>query len=995
MVGSVMVIGGGIAGMQASLDLADSGFKVYLVDKSPTIGGVMAQLDKTFPTLDCSMCIMAPKLVSTGRHHNIQLLTNADIMDVDGEPGNLTVEMRIRPRYVNHEKCTGCGLCAQYCPVEAANEYDSRLTMRRGIFVDYPQAVPLIYAIDREKCIGCGLCENICQANAIEYDQKETRKSINVGSIILAAGFDEFEPQVKKEYGYGRFKNVVTATEFERILSASGPFAGHVARPSDGEVPRTIAFLQCVGSRDEKSNKYCSAVCCMYATKEAIIAKEHDPDLEAAIFFMDMRTYGKGFESFYKRAQDEYGLQYIRSRVPCIEEDPDTGNLIVTYETETGEIRKESFDMVVLSVGLEPPRSNKELSEVLHVPLNEFGFLDWKIFEPLQARLGVYSCGAISGPKDIPDTVAQASGAAAMASSIISNERNSLVEEKIYPEEIDVSDQPPRIGVFVCWCGINIGGTVNVPQVMEYAASLPNVVYADQNLYTCSQDTQEKIKQAVEEHNLNRVVVASCTPRTHEPLFQSTIREAGLNPYLFEMTNIRDQCSWVHMHTPQKATEKAKDLVRMAVARANLLEPLRESTVDVTQSALVIGGGIAGMTAALGLANQGFPAYLVEKKDTLGGLVRDIHSTLTGEDPGAYLEDIEQQLREHPLVHIFMETQVEKIEGYVGNFTTTLSNEKEITHGAVIVATGGKEHQPTEYLYGKDKRVVTQLELEKMLSEGLDTDTDTNTNTIVMINCVESRTESREYCSRVCCSEAIKNALAIKEQNPDARIYILYRDMRTYAFRETYYDQAREKGIVFMRYDPDTAPQLEKEGGNLVLYAHDSALNEDFKISPDLVVLSTGISPSDNLPLSQMLKVPLDKDGFFLEAHMKLRPVEFATDGVFMAGLAHSPKFIDETISQAYGAVSRACTIISKNTIGTEPIVAEVNEDLCCGCAVCIPLCPYNARELDEEKKIAKVNEVLCKGCGACVAACPSGAAQQKHFRDTQLLSMIETSMRR
>jgi heterodisulfide reductase subunit A len=987
MKGAVMVVGGGIAGMQAALDLADSGFRVYVVDKKPTIGGVMAQLDKTFPTLDCAMCIMAPKLVATGRHHNVTLLTNADIIDVEGSPGDFTVTVNVRPRYVNAEKCTGCGVCAENCIVEAMNAYDEGLTPRTGIFVDYPQAVPLVYAIDREKCIGCGLCESFCQAEAIEYDQEEKVDKVRVGSIILAAGFDEFEPDVKKEYGYGRFKNVVTATEFERILSASGPFGGHVVRPSDGEIPKKIAFLQCVGSRDEKSNKYCSAVCCMYATKEAIIAKEHNPGLDQAIFFMDMRTYGKGFEEFYNRAQSDYGLRYIRSRIPNIEEDADR-NLILTYETEDGKIQKEKFDMVVLSVGLEPPRSNEELSRIFGVPLNEYGFLDWKIFEPLQVKEGVYTCGAFSGPKDIPDTVAQASGAAAMASAIISKERGTLVEEKVYPEEISVEGEP-RIGIFICWCGINIGGTVNVPEVMEYAAALPNVVFADQNLYTCSQDTQEKIKQAVKEHNLNRVIVASCTPRTHEPLFQSTIREAGLNPYLFEMTNIRDQCSWVHMHTPEEATSKAKDLVRMAVAKANLLEPLHSSSVDVVQSGLVIGGGVAGMAAALGLAAQGYPVYLVEKEDELGGLLRKIHYTLTGEDPHEHLKILEKKLKENPLVTIYTKTEVEKVDGYVGNFTTTLSNGEEINHGIVIVATGGNEYTPTEYLYKKDSRVVTQLELEDLLSKG-----NIEAKTVAMINCVESRDQTKEYCSRICCSEAVKNALKIKEKNPDCNIYILYRDMRTYAFREKYYDEAREKGIIFMRYDPETKPKLEKKNQTLKLYIHDSALNQDFIVSPDLIVLSTGVSPYDNVRLSQMLKVPLDKDGFFLEAHMKLRPVDFATDGVFMAGIAHSPKFIDETISQAYGAVARACTIISKTHIETESIVAEVNEDLCCGCAVCIPLCPYNARELDTEKGIARVNEVLCKGCGACVAACASGAAQQRHYRDNQLVSMIKTSAR-
>jgi len=473
--------------------------------------------------------------------------------------------------------------------------------------------------------------------------------------------------------------------------------------------------------------------------------------------------------------------------------------------------------------------------------------------------------------------------------------------------------------------------------------------------------------------------VASCTPRTHEPLFQSTIREAGLNPYLFEMTNIRDQCSWVHMHAPEEATRKAKDLVRMAVAKSNLLQPLYSSSVDVTQSGLVIGGGIAGMTAALGLANEGFPVYLVEKEDALGGLVRKLHYTLTGEDPQKCVDILAQKLHDHPLVTLYTGTEIEEVKGYIGNFTTTLSTGEELTHGIVIVATGGKEHIPETYLYGEDDRVVTQLELEQMVAEGATE----HANTIAFINCVESRDEPREYCSRICCSEAVKNALKLKEQNPDTNIYVLYRDMRTYAFREKYYDEARERGVVFMRYDTETKPRLEKKEKNvkkpgkkkgkkndiLQLYVHDSVLNLDF---------------------SQMLKVPLDKDGFFLEAHMKLRPVDFATDGIFMAGVAHSPKFIDETISQAYGAVARACTVLSKDTMEAESIIAEVDKDLCSGCGICVPLCPYNARELDKEENIAKVNEVLCKGCGACIAACPSGASQQRHFRDSQLRSMIE-----
>ncbi|RLI10843.1 heterodisulfide reductase, partial [Candidatus Bathyarchaeota archaeon] len=568
-VGAVLVVGGGIAGIQASLDLAEMGFKVYLLDRAPAIGGVMSQLDKTFPTNDCATCILAPKLVEAGRHPNITLITNAEVIGLEGEPGNFTVKVRVRPRYIDPEKCTGCGLCAEKCPVEAIDEFNQGLSPRPAIFIRYPQAVPRVFMIDREKCIGCGTCSEVCRAGAVRYDDQERIVELKVGAVILAPGFQPLKPKALTEFGYGRYPNVVTSIEFERILSASGPFGGLLVRPSDGEIPRRIAFIQCVGSRDERTGvPYCSSVCCMYSIKQAVIAREHAPiDVECTIFYMDMRTYGKGFEAYRNRAEEEYGVRFVRCRVPRIYEDPRTHNLIIRYlDLDTGTIKEEEFDLVVLAVGFRPPEGFEELARALGIELNEFGFCKTSEFGPLEtSRPGIFVCGAFSGPKDIPDSVAEASGAAAKAASIIASERGKLVARKEYPPEIEVRpDEEPRIGVFICHCGVNIGGIINVKEVVEYAKTLPGVVYAEDNLYTCSQDTQERIKKIIREYRLNRVVVASCTPRTHEPLFRETLREAGLNPYLFEMANIRDQCSWVHMHEPEKATEKAKDLVRSA-----------------------------------------------------------------------------------------------------------------------------------------------------------------------------------------------------------------------------------------------------------------------------------------------------------------------------------------------------------------------------------------------------------------------------------------------
>jgi len=1000
-VGAVLVVGGGIAGMQSSLDLANSGFKVYLLDSSPAIGGVMAQLDKTFPTNDCSMCIMAPKLVDVGRHPNIELVTYSELEDVSGKAGNFKVKIRKKARYVDMDKCTGCGVCAQECPIDAICRFNEGLSNRKSIYVQYPQAVPLVFTIDREKCIGCGLCENLCLADAIKYDDEDEVVNLNVGTIILCPGFDEFESDIKSEYGHGRYHNVVTSIEFERILSASGPYKGHVLRASDGDMPKKIAWIQCVGSRDKScGNNYCSSVCCTYAIKEAVIAKEHVSTIEPTIFYMDMRTFGKGFEAYYNRAEDEYGVRFIRCRISEIQEDIETKNLLIKYETEEGKLKEEQFDMAVLSVGFMPKEGVRELASRLGIGLDEYGFCKTTNFSPIDtSRQGVYVCGAFSGPKDIPETVIEASGAAAKASSLIASERNSLVEKKKYPTEIDVTGEEPRIGVFICHCGINIGAYVDVPSVVEYAKTLDNVSYAEDNLYTCSQDTQKKIVEKIKEHKLNRVIVASCTPRTHEPLFQETIREAGLNPHLFEMANIRDQCSWVHMKEPEAATEKAKYLVRMAVSKARLIEPLPRISLDVTQKALVIGGGVSGMISALAIADQGYNVFLVEKEKMLGGNAQNIYWTVENDDVQKYLKSLIEKVEKHPRIKVYKNANVEKIEGYVGNYKTTIKNGKaslEIEHGIVIVATGAEESKPKEYLYGKDKRVVTQLELEKQLVK----DVSFSKKTIVMIQCVGSRDDEHPYCSRVCCTDAIKNALKIKEKNPDAEIYILYRDMRTYGLRETFYEKARDKGIVFIRYDIDEKPNVKTGKNDIEVAVRDRILDEKLLIHADLVVLSPAIVPrKDSLELAKQLKVPLNEDGFFLEAHVKLRPVDFATEGIFLAGMAHSPKFISESIAQAYGAAARALTIICKDKYTTEATIAQVNEDLCSGCGICIATCPYGAIETvtkihdGKEIKVARVLEGVCKGCGSCTSACPSGAIEQKGFKRVQISSMVDVAV--
>ena len=996
-VGSVLVVGAGIGGSQASLDLGDAGYKVYLVESTTSIGGVMAQLDKTFPTNDCAMCIVSPKLVETGRHQNVDLFINVEILDVKGEAGNFTVKILKKTLHVNVDKCTGCGICGRECPVEAIDIFNEGLARHSATSVKYPQAVPLVYAINRDYCIGCGICLGVCKAKAVEYGMEDEIMEINVGAIILAPGFDEYIPPEGNKYGYGKFKNVVTSIEFERILSASGPYSGKILRPSDGDVPEKVAFLQCIGSRDYRDGQpYCSSVCCMYTTKEAIIAKEHMNLLNPTIFSMDIRAYGKDFDKYIHRAQEEYGVRYIRSRISHLEEDPKTQDLIVTYEDETGIIAKEMYNLAVLSVGLNPPNDAVYLSEKFGVDLNEFNFVRTDIFNPVQtSRAGIFACGAFTSPKDIPETVTQASAAAGCVNQLLHDQRGTLITEKSLPPEIFVAGQPPRIGAFICHCGINIGGYVDVPEVTRYAGTLPNVVLADRNLYTCSADTQTIIKEKIKEYNLNRVIVASCTPRTHEPLFQETIREAGLNRYLFQMANIRDQCSWVHMHEPEEATRKAKDLIRMAVNSAREIQPLERIRLSVTPKVLVIGGGISGMVAARNLAFQEFETYLIEKGSVLGGHARNIYTTLEGGNVQEYLSNLINEINSNKLIHVYTQAKIENIEGYIGNFKTSIihgeKKEKvEFKHGVVIVATGADEYEPTEFLYGKDDRIIKQSEFEKLINT---TDDIRKKKSVVMIQCVGSRNTEHPYCSRMCCAEAIKNAIKTKELNPETEVIILYRDIRTYGFKELYYRKAREAGIFFIRFDETKPPEVRVEKDNLKIIVENPKIGK-ISIDSDMIVLSVGIVANgvENEEMGKMLKVPLNEDNFYLEAHVKLRPVEFATEGIFLAGLSHCPKSIEDSISQANAAVSRACTILSKDEIEAEGKVACIDITRCSGCGMCVENCAYNAIELILDRRfglVASINQVLCKGCGACSGNCRCSAIDILGFTGEQIYEMI------
>jgi heterodisulfide reductase subunit A-like polyferredoxin len=1435
-VGAVMVVGSGIAGIQSSLDLANSGMKVYLVENDISIGGVMAQLDKTFPTNDCSACILSPKLVEVGRHPNVEILTNRTVKSVEGEAGRFEVTLKRAPRFVDVSKCTGCGDCANVCPVTVSNAFNEDLDERKAIYRKFPQAIPSAFAVDKigtapckaacpthisvqgyvaliakgkykealklikqenpfpavcgrvcnhpceaackrsevdepisimylkrfvadldlddetkfipevgekkdkkvavigggpagltaayylakdivnaeikiiedlgveirlntkvgtdisyddiqkdydavfigvgthlsskldvpgedlegvvhgidflkrvnlgekvflgnrvavvgggnvamdavrtalrtgskeafilyrrtraempaspeeieeaiqegikmeylaapvkvigesgkvtgiecirmelgepdesgrrrpvpvkgseftldvdavipaigqkadlsfvpdgseisvnrwntfdvdevtyatnvegvfaggddvtgpatavkainagkeaaksidrylrgedvalgrkrnwkegiadkgdvssmpkesrpklkeldpderkthfkevidvyseeeaikeaKRCLSCGICSecyqcvDACIAGAIDHEMIAEEETIQVGSVIAAPGTELFHASLRGEYGFGFYDNVVTSIQFERILSASGPYFGHVQRLSDGKEPKKVAFIQCVGSRDVNcGNSWCSSVCCMYATKEAIIGKEHAKELEPTIFYMDIRAHGKDFDRFVERAKNEYGIRYIRSMPSSVKELQQTKNLLLTYVQEDGTLLEEEFDMVVLSVGLMPPKEAVDLAESLGVELESHGFCKTALDNPVQtSRDGVFVCGVFGGPKDIPETVMEASSAAACATGLLAAQRGSMITEAELPLEKDLRGVGPRIGVFVCHCGINIGGVVDVPSVVEYAKGLPNVVYATDNLFTCSQDTAVKMGEVIQEENLTRVVVASCSPRTHEGLFQENCEKAGLNRYLFEMANIRDQDSWVHMNEPEAATVKAKDLVRMAVAKSQYLVPLKPGQLNVNKAALIIGGGLAGITAALSLADQGFESHLVEKEAALGGNYSKLYYTLEGMDTQKHLAGLLDRVEKNDLIHVYTGAEITNIEGFIGNYKTTVEaggRESQFEHGVVIVATGGYENETTEYLYGQHESVITQRELEEMISKK--DEKVAKAKSVVMIQCVGSRCEERPYCSRYCCSEAIKNALKLKEADPTSDVTVLYRDIRTYGLKEDYYKKAREANVKFVRYEENIKPEVTGNGSKVTVSAFDYIMHETVNMETDLLVLSVGTVPNPaNDEIAKRLKVPVNQDGFFLEAHVKLRPVDFATDGVFMCGMAHSPKMSDEAISQANAAVSRACTILTKDFIEAEGKTAFVNKDRCMACGLCEENCPFGAIEVDMKEGYAAVNAVLCKGCGVCTASCRMNAVDLNGFNNEEILAQI------
>jgi heterodisulfide reductase subunit A len=931
-------------------------------------------------------------LVEAGRSPNIEILTNADFVSLKGKPGDFQAKITQRPRYIIAEDCTACGLCTTYCPRHQEDDYNEGLNITRPIHIDYPQAVPATYYIDPRSCLSltddtCQICVPVCQSKAIDFSQQPEEKLLNVGAVIMSPGFGRIPEETLAKYSYGKHADVVTSIEFERLLNPSGPFAGEVRCLSDNRHPHKIAFIQCVGSRDLGCNNgYCSSVCCMYAIKEAMVAKEHDPEADITVYYMDIRTQGKDFDAAQKRAE-EMGIKFVRAKVADVM--PWGDHLRLTYSTLDGIHSFKPYDMVVLSVGLDSPPDADKLADITGINLNKYNFCDTDLFAPLvSSKPGVLVAGAFTGPMDIPESVTQSSGAAGIAAGLLKKERGKGIIHKTYPDEKELDDEV-RIGVFVCHCGINIGSVVDVPKVSDYAGDMEGVAYYSESLYSCSQDAQEVLKEKIKDHNLNRIVIAACSPRTHEPLFQETLKDAGLNRSLFEMVNIRDQCSWVHASEPELATDKSMDLVRMAVAKARHIQPLPEQTVPVNATGVVIGGGIAGMTAALNLADQGFNCSLIEKEDSLGGGFKDLDHT----------KKLIDQVKKNKLINLYTNGELIQTSGFVGNFTSVVkagkgkkAKEQTLDHGVIIIATGAKEHRPETVLDNKikySKKIVTQRDLEEQLAGKSKSRAP---GSVVMIQCAGSRGDDLNYCSKTCCNTAVQNALKIKAINPDSQIIVLYRDIRTYGYAEDAYLEAREKGILFIPYEMDNKPSITEKGSKLTVSFYDPILREDMTLNPQMVAMSVGMVPEETDTLSKLLKVPVTADKFFLEAHVKLRPVELPVDGVYVCGLAHSPKPVNEVIVQAQAASAKAAQPLVKGYVSVDPIVSNVDKDTCIGCRLCTSLCPYQAiRMVKDENNKPKAETLVasCKACGICASHCPTFAISMGGFTNEQITSQI------
>jgi heterodisulfide reductase subunit A len=999
--GAVLVIGAGVGGMRSALDLAESGYKVYLTDRSPGIGGTLYQLETWFPDNQCELCKILPVFsrdecsqVCLRRdlmHPNIELIPNARVSKLSGKEGDFKATLNIKSRWVIEERCTACGLCADVCPEEVSDEFNRGLKKRKAIYVRNPQAIPNVYTIDQENCTKCGKCVEICPTKAVVLNKQDETKELSIGAVILSAGATELPINQMGQYGYGKYANVLTNIQLERMLANAGPTGGQLLRPSDNKVPKKIAILQCVGSRDSERG-YCSEVCCMYALKESIMLRERYPDAQVSIYYMDIRAFGKDYYRYHLQAKDK-GVDLIRSRVSRIRENPKTKNLFLLARDGAGKSISAEYDMAILSVAQCPSPTISELSKILNIETNQWGFVDAPGFYPTRTnRPGVFVSGSASGPSDISETVIQSSAAACEAVGILAKMRQPAVAKAEHKHE-PIKSEEVKIGIYLCKCGKEVSSVVDIEKTKEFAKKLANVTVVEEVDFLCLPETYTKVKQAVNSAGVTRVILAACAPYHYQRLFSNALAEVGIDDSQWQLINFREQLAWVHKDNPDLATEKAKDLLAMAVERLRTQEPLEVPATQMTHNALVIGGGVSGITAAINLAEQGYEVALVEKSGELGGHTRNVHFDLNLDDPQDLVNSLIDKVKNNPKINVMLNSEIAEISGHIGNFISQIKiadKVEQVNHGVVIIATGASDYTPTEYEYGKDARIITQHELQKRLAGGKLG----KPGTVVMIQCVGSRNNAHPYCNRTCCSEAIADALKIKEQNPDTQVFVLNRDIMAYGFKEQYYTKAREAGVLFHRYEADSEPKVTVSEKALSIEWPDPGLPGKLVVDADLLVLSTGyVANEDNKEIAKMLSIPLTEDGFFKEVDIKFRPVDVIKDGVFITGLANAPRGLAEKIGEAQAAAQRAANMLSREQLKSGRVVSEVDKRRCSCCGLCVEACPFDARSLDLDEHYAVVDETLCQGCGMCVSVCPNDAAKMKGQKEKQVFSMINVGI--
>jgi len=1000
--GAVLVIGAGVGGIRAALDLAESGYAVYLTDRSPGIGGTLTQLDSWFPDNQCELCKLLPVFdrddcsqVCLRRdlmHPNIELIPNASLAAFEGYPGSFKATLKVKSRWVKEERCTACGLCAAVCPVEKTDEFNRILQKRKAIYVRNPQAIPNVYTIDRDLCTECGKCMDACPTRAIELEMPDSDRVLNVGAVVVSTGSGEFDAAKMGQYGFGQYANVVTNIQLERLLANAGPTGGELIRPSDKKTPKKIAILQCVGSRDTERN-YCSEVCCMYALKEGQMIRDRYPGTEVTIFYMDIRAFGKDYYRYHLQAQQK-GVHFLRTRVSRIRENPKTGGLYLLARAEGGKSLAAEYDMVVLSIAQCPSPYIADLSKALGVKTNEWGFIDTPGYRLTRTnREGIFVSGSASGPSDISETVIQSSAAAAEAAALLTAKQRTRREKAAAHAHRVRTDEDARLAVIICKCGEEISSVIDVNQVKATAQKLPGVVAVTELPFPCLPEGITQLKQTVKTAGANRVIIAACTPYHYLRLFGNALAEIDIEKGMWQLVSFREQLAWVHKDNPALATRKAQSLLAMAAEKLRAQEPLTLTTAPVNGSALVIGGGISGLTAALSLAEQDFKVTLIEKTGELGGRTRQLYFDLFPDNPQAYLKETSERVKNHPGITVQLNAELAGVSGHAGHFRAQIkSGEDKITAlecGAIIVATGARDYQPTEYLYGQDKRIITQRELQRLLAENRLG----KPNTVVMIQCVGSRNESHPYCNRTCCAEAITNAIKIKEQNPHTQIYVLNRDLMAYGYKEQYYTKAREMGVLFQRYEPGKEPGVTAGVKGINVLWQDPALPGQLEITADYLVLSTGYLSENNQPLADLLNLELTTDGFFKEIDTKFRPVDTILDGIFITGLANAPRSLLEKVVEAQAAAQRAANVLSRAEIASGRVVSEVDKRRCSACGLCVEACPFDARRLDDEERVAIVEPSLCQACGICATICPNSAAKVKTSKDKQIFAMIEAGL--